>query len=206
MTHRMLRRSLALLAALLAVACGGDGPTDPGNSRQEGDLVFLVFDQAAPPLEASSISFWAKKGEDAEGQLFFLDSQGQRGAEFARLKIPGQSLLSRPDGTSIAVGDSVFITMRVTDPARLLVELLPSGLTFSTTVPAELKLDYDFADHDFDRDGDKDSADQSKEQLFAIWRQEFLGDPWVRLGTVKIEGLEEVEAKLFGFSRFALAY
>jgi len=32
------------------------------------------------------------------------------------------------------------------------------------------------------------------------------GDPFVRLGSVKVEGQEELEADLQGFSRYAIAY
>jgi hypothetical protein len=40
----------------------------------------------------------------------------------------------------------------------------------------------------------------------AIWRQELLADPFVRLGSVNSEGLEEIEAKILGFTRYAIAY
>jgi len=86
------------------------------------------------------------------------------------------------------------------------VELLPSGLRFSAGKPAELKLDYEFAEDDFNHDGHVDDRDREAELRFAIWRQEAVGLPWVRQGSVKIEELREIEAELTGFSRYAIAY
>ena len=51
-----------------------------------------------------------------------------------------------------------------------------------------------------------DSEDDSLETTLAIWRQEQPGDPFVRLASVLSADLDEVEAELTGFSRYALAY
>jgi hypothetical protein len=120
--------------------------------------------------------------------------------------VDAPSLLSYPDGTPFAVDDSVLITVRVVDPAQLLFELEPTGLRFNPQEPAELKIHYDHADDDLDDDGDVDSEDDEIERTLAIWRQESPGDPFVRLGSLLIEDLEEIEAELEGFSRYALAY
>ncbi len=193
---------LLFLPAALGCSSSSTGPT----TRPETELTFIQFQGTAPPFVSSSVSFFAKRGEDRQGQIFFQDSEGKRGEEFARLKIDATSLRALPDGTPIADGDSVLITMRVVDPLRILVELSPTGLQFNPGRPAKLKLDYDFADKDFDRDGDEDSDDQAREQEFSIWRQETTSSPWIRLGTVKVEGLKELEASLTGFSRLAIAY
>ena len=55
-------------------------------------------------------------------------------------------------------------------------------------------------------DGDVDEEDDHIETILGIWRQEQPGDPFVRLGSVKVEDQEELEAKLTGFSRYAIAY
>jgi hypothetical protein len=51
-----------------------------------------------------------------------------------------------------------------------------------------------------------DVDDDAIESTMAIWRQESPGDPFVRVGTAVVEDLEEAEAELQGFSRYALAY
>lgn len=194
---------LILLTGLLA--CGSDS-TGPDDSRLPAELNILRLAPDHPPFEATSVSFWARRGDSREGKLYFLNSEGQRGEEFAVLKIDSQSLLARPDGSLIQVGDSVLITMTVVDQSQLLVELQPSGLRFSSSKPAELKLDYGEADDDYNGDGRVDGKDSEAELQFAIWRQEKPGDPFVRLGSVKVEDLKEVEAKLVSFSRYAIAY
>ena len=43
---------------------------------------------------------------------------------------------------------------------------------------------------------------------FAIWKQEFTGQPWVRLSSrVEVSGdLEEIEAQILSFTNHAIAY
>ena len=48
--------------------------------------------------------------------------------------------------------------------------------------------------------------DETLELTIGIWRQENDGDPFERLGSLLVDNLEEVEAELGGFSRYALAY
>jgi hypothetical protein len=77
---------------------------------------------------------------------------------------------------------------------------------FNPAVPAELKIHYDHANGDFNDDGVSDSEDTVIESTLAIWRQENPGDPFVRLSSVLTSDLAEADAKLTGFSRYALAY
>ena len=82
----------------------------------------------------------------------------------------------------------------------------PAGLTFNPSRPAELRIHYNHADDDLDEDGDVDLDDATLELTIGIWRQENDGDPFERLGSLLVDNLEEVEAELGGFSRYALAY
>ena len=88
--------------------------------------------------------------------------------------------------------------MAVVDPGsgELLLELQPTGLQFRATEPAELDMEYREAE----------GVTPAIEAELGIWRQESPGDSFVRIGTVVIEDLDEVEAELTGFSRYALAY
>lgn len=203
------RASLAAIALALALGCSSDDmpqPDSPGSEKPPAELTVARLADTAPPLEESSVSFWAVKGQQAEQKLYFQDSGGGRGEEYLSLKLDDESLLSRPDGSAIAEGDSVLITITVEDPALLLFELQPTGLKFSPGDPAELKIRYAHADDDLNEDGDVDEEDDHLETILGIWRQEQPGDPFVRLGSVKVEGQEELEAELTGFSRYAIAY
>ena len=93
------------------------------------------------------------------------------------------SLQALPDGTPIAEGDSVLITIRVVDPAKMLFEMEPSGTDLLRRRPAELKIHYEEAHGDLNDDGSVDSDDDDIESTMAIWRQETPSDPFVRVGT-----------------------
>jgi hypothetical protein len=201
----MRARLLAGALAVLTLSCSDSGgPNDP--SRPPGELNILRLSEESPPLLDSEISFYAVRGENREGRIFFDDGQGGEGEEYLRLRVDAGSLLARPDGTPFAAGDSVLITVRVVDPAQTLFELEPSGLQFSAADPAELRIRYQEADDDLNEDGQVDLDDLELELTLAIWRQEAPGDPFVRLGTVLLDDIDEVEAELQGFSRYALAY
>lgn len=202
MTTRL--RLLTALALVAGLACSD--PSGPPGELPEDQLTFLRLAGSAPPFESATVTFWARRGDNREGRIYFQNSQGGRGEEFARLRVDATSLRARPNGVPFQAGDSVLITLRIIDVARMQVELEPSGLTFNPDRPAELKLDYDFADSDYNRDGVVDARDTEAELRFAIWRQVAPGAPWVRQGSVKIEDRKEIEAKLTGFSRYAIAY
>lgn len=200
-------RSAALLLALLA-ACSDGGLTEPspGEERPESVLMILRLAVNAPPLFNTVVSFWAHRGQDSRGEIFFRNPDGSRGDKYVQLDLSDRTLLAYPDGRLFADGDSVLITMRVTEPQRILIEFEPSGLRFDPEEPAELEIRYSHADDDFDDDGDEDEDDAEIERVLGIWRQASSGTPFVRLGTVRIEDLKELEARLLGFSRLAIAY
>jgi hypothetical protein len=205
--HVMRTRLLLLaapLAALLACSDSG-GPSDSG-SRPPADLNIVELADDAPPLYNPEVSFYAVKGENREARIFFQDDQGAAGDEYLRLRVDANTLEARPDGTPIAEGDSVLITIRVVDPAQMLFEMEPSGLDFSADQPAELRIRYAEVHGDLNDDGTVDSEDDHIESTMAIWRQETPSDPFVRVGTAVVKDVEEAEAELTGFSRYALAY
>lgn len=210
MTNRV-RWTLLAAAALAAVACSDS--TDSGDGTPPSALTFLRLAPTAPPLCADSTGAWfVKNSEDKEISLVFPES-GQLAdcaagptEDFARLTVKKMSLLRRPNGTLISDGDSVFISLKWVGNDSILFEFQPTGLLFDPAVPAELKIEYGEAGDDLDRDGDVDADDDAVETQLDIWRQERPGDRFFRVGTGKIEDLNEIEAKLNGFSRFALAY
>jgi hypothetical protein len=205
---RCARTLQCLLLAAIATGAGScsDSSGPSGGTKPPADLNVVHVAANSTPLFNPSDSFYAVRGEDKELRIYFQDDQGGQGEEYLRLRIDAPTLLALPDGTPVAVGDSVLIHVRVVDPAEMLFELQPSGLMFNPAVPAELKIRYDHANGDFNDDGVSDSEDTVIESTLAIWRQENPGDPFVRLSSVLTSDLAEAEAKLTGFSRYALAY
>jgi hypothetical protein len=202
---RAARLISLVAAALLVTACGSSDPGDD-DIRPPGELSIIRLAATSPPLWNPVDSFYAKKGVDREVSIFFQDGVGGQGEEYLRLRVDAPTLLERPDGTPFAVGDSILIKVSVVSPDSILFELQPTGLKFNPDVPAELRIHYDHADDDLDDDGDVDTEDDLVEDQLDIWRQEAPGEPFVRVGTAKSEELEEIEAELTGFSRYAIAY
>lgn len=203
-------RRLTILLLALALACSDSGGPDDGGGtiKPPSELTILRLAEGSPPLFNPVMSFYAVRGESREGEISFVDDErpGEPGEKYLELKVDGEALAAGPDGSPFAEGDSVLITVRVVDAARLLFEFEPAGLTFDPSRPAELKIHYDHADDDLDEDGDVDPNDATLELTIGIWRQENDRDPFQRLGSLLIDDLEEVEAELGGFSRYALAY
>lgn len=206
---------LALSLAGTTGACVGTPPTAPSarasfatTEPPEGMPTIVTLAHGHPDFLASSVSFWAKAGADREGIIYFADSTDRRGRgeAFVRLRIRSRSLLAYPDGRAFLPGDSVLITMRVVDPDQILFEMQPSGLRFSSTRPAELKIEYLHADPDYNHDSTVDAEDASIQHALAIWQQEEDGGPFVPLGSVNLEDQQEIFVSVFGFSRFAIAY
>jgi hypothetical protein len=193
------------LAAALA-ACSDTGGPDTGGVKPPADLTIIQLPVTAPAIWNPVDSFYAKKGEDRELRIYFDAPGGGPGEEYMRLRVEAGSLYKRPDGTLFQVGDSVLITVRVQDPSLVQFEFQPAGLTFNPSLPAELKIEYGETGGDLDDDGDVDADDASIEQVMAVWRQEQPGQSYVKLGSVKVEELNEIEADLLGFTRYAIAY
>jgi hypothetical protein len=205
---RTVRALRCLLLAALAAAAGScsDSSAPVDDSKPPSELNVVHVSGSSTALFNPVDSFYAVQGDDREIQIYFQDQSGQAGEEFMRLRIDAPTLLARPDGTPVLPGDSVLIHVRVVDPAQMLFELEPSGLKFNPLVPARLKIHYDHADGDLNDDGIVSPEDDSIEGTLAIWRQEHPGDPFVRLTSALAVDIDEAEAELTGFSRYALAY
>ena len=207
----MRAQSLLLPMTLLAaglLACS-DSTGGGGNTRPPSQLTFIRLAPTAPVLCADSVGFWAVKGVGVEAALEFPEAGSTCAGEtedFLRLKLDAASLATLPNGTPIATGDSVFISIVWVGNDTIMFHLAPTGLTFDPAHPAKLKIEYGEAGDDLDEDGDTDAADAQVESEMSIWRQPTLSDDFVKLGTVKSEDTNEIEADLNGFSRYAIAY
>jgi hypothetical protein len=209
--HHFTRLATLAVAVALAGAmagCDSSGATAIDTEVRPTDAMhFLRLSVNAPPLSNPVVSFYAKRGEDREAFIYFRPKAGTSDSSlFLRFKVPGASLERRPDGTLFRQGDSTLITIRVTDPSRMILDFQPSGLRFAATPPAELKIDFGEASDDLDGDGDEDALDTAHKLQLSLWRQEAAGLPWVRISSVLNFSAEELEAKLLGFSGYAISY
>jgi hypothetical protein len=197
------------VSAVLALACSDSTSSDDGGTKPPSQLNFLTLAPTAPALCETSISFWAFRGLGADTALQFPEAghtcQESR-EDFLELKLDAASLLAYPDGTPFQFGDSVLITMSWVGSDSILFHLEPTGLIFDPGHPAELKIDYSEAGTDLDDDGDTDVEDDDIERRLDIWRQPTLADDYAKVGVAKFEDIDEIEAKLNGFSRYAIAY
>ena len=211
--HRVLRATAAALLLTAAAACADDDATSPpvdlppGSSVPASQLNFVPVGRNTPALATTTTSFWARVGDNREVRLYYRPRAGRNDStEYLRFRVKNKSLLRRPDGTSFGPNDSLLITLRVTDPTALVVEFSPAGLQFDPNEPAELKLSFKERGGDLNDDGRSDSSDDTVRSRLAIWKQESLGLPWVKLLTTLVVGNDEVEAKLTGFTSYAIAY
>lgn len=194
-----------LLVVGLAACSDASGP-NPGGVKPPAQLTIIPLPAAAAAIWNPVDSFYAKKGTDRELRIYFTDPAGGPGHEYMRLRVDAPTLKNRPDGTPFQVGDSVLITVRVTDPRLIQFDFEPAGLTFDPVVPAELRIDYGETRGDLNDDGAVTAADTTIQNIMAVWRQELAGQPYLKVGGIKIEELSEIDVDLLGFTRYAIAY
>jgi hypothetical protein len=200
-----------VIVAALSIGCSSSMDSGTGTTKQPSDLTFLTLAPTAPALCSNSVTFEATKGVDVEAALKFpepgepADCSGGT-EDFVRLRIDKESLLELPNGTPLQDGDKVTITITWVGGDSIMVQLEPTGLKFNPAKPAELKIEYGEASDDLDHNGSVDSADELIEQEIGLWRQATLADPFVLIGSIKLEDQNEFEAELNGFSRYAIAY
>jgi hypothetical protein len=194
-------------AAAVALACSdGAAPTSPPVVKPPAQLTILPLATGHPPLYADSVQFWAVKGQNREGSIYFQDGSGGRGERYAQLQVEAEALLQRPDGTPFGSGDSVLITLKAVNPDSIYFEFRPSGLRFDPAHPAQLSIEYGEAGDDLNHDGAVNQADSVVQQSLSIWRQPNPGDDFTQLQSANFEDAREIEADVTGFSRYAIAY
>jgi hypothetical protein len=207
MNPSVIRRSFAAAAVLALNACSSASDSLAPEERLETQLRLLTVTNDAPPLATSTVSFYAVKGKNASADIWYRRRAGKSDStKFLEFRLGGATLDRRPDGTLIADGDSVRITVTVTDPAHLILQFQPSGLTFSSKDPARLRMFFNEVGDDFDHDGHVDSNDDDVERKLSIWRQELPGLPWFKVASAVVKEDRRVDAYLAGFTGYALAY
>jgi hypothetical protein len=153
------------------------------------------------------VSFWAVKGRSSGADLWYHARPGASdSAKFVEFRLGAGALDRRPDGTVIATGDSVLITLTATDPRHMMIQYLPTGLRFASAEQPTLKIYWIACGDDLNYDGKVDAADDAIADQLGIWRQEGTDQPWVRLTSVVAKSAKEVRSQLEGFSGYAISY
>jgi hypothetical protein len=207
-----MKRSRLVIAAVLAMAACADGTSSDPPGVPSGDLTTLLLPVTAPQLCADSAGGWFHKRTSGGPEEIFLvfpaeggDCNGET-EDFLRLRLDRRSLATLPNGDPIAVGDSVFISVKWVGNDSVLFQLSPSGLRFTPGNEARLKIEYGELNGDLNDDGTSDEDDDEIERRLDIYRQEAGDTLWFPVGTIKLDDDDEIQAELRGFSRFMIAY
>ena len=172
----------------------------------DGDSPVLAT--AAPGsliLDTHELSFWAVRGEVSYVRINVVDySQGyQQLYPFVSLMVRAPAQLA--DGTEIAVGDSVNITLSV-DPVDLSVQLTPHGLIFDESLPTMMRFWYVGALGDLNGDGVVDDYDTQLEDQLALWYQADESSPWAPTSSYHSTSGDYFHLYLDHFSGYGVAW
>ena len=198
-----MKRKATLAALAVLVACSTvDGPLNPVPTAQ----LHFVLQDPAYHLLSDSASFYAKAGADRRLELFYRGYSNDTGEALLTLEVRASSLLKRPDGTPFQLGDSILITVTVPDTNTFDFVFSPAGLQFNPSDPARLRIEYNYANHDFNGDGRHDTEDDRARSLLNVWRREPPDTLWSSQGASNSEEFEELEAAILSFSHYAVAW
>ncbi len=213
-----------LAASVWLVACrDGIGPPDrvlhhlrwspdlgsPTFAAVGGGTGFEGFnapsESAVRILDTYQTSFWARRGSGSEVEIRYQAVDGTW-QPYLRLTVPSGALKLWPNGTRVADGDSVFITLAL-DTLQMVVQLEPTGLVFDERSPARLEVWYTGADPDLDASGGVDETDRYIEStLLSVWVQESPGAPWLAVTSAQSLDQKLFTAGLRHFSGYAVSH
>ena len=197
--------AIAGFAALLS--CSDATAPDGVNERAPTDLRLLSAPHGTPPLATSQVSFWAVKGKLSGTDIWYQPRPGEAdSAKFLEFRLGTGSLDRRPDGSTIAVGDSVLITLTVTDPTHFIIDLQPSGLMFSGSDQPRLRVSFAACGDDLNYDKQIDATDAAMLASLSMWRQEAPFQSWFRMTSTVEPTVKEVDTRLGGFTGYALMW
>jgi hypothetical protein len=198
-TRKSARRVLPrLVAATLLALWACSSSTSPDAGVPTSSLHFLSPNSSAPPLVTDTVRFYAVAGESRSASLYYRPAADETDSiRFLAFEVPAGALVQRPDGTPIATGDSLLITIAIADPTRLIVGFEPSGLVFGNGRPVELTLSFANADSALTTGG---------ESALAMWRQEMPGDRWHKVPSNVDKDALTVTGRIGGFSVYTTAY
>jgi len=218
MTHR---RTLAALAVALALAACAE-PTGPperpeapalgsviGPGVPESQMHFLshrlklsadgratsgVLWTSAEGSEAYSLSFWVVQGQEKAITVDYAVGGESAAGRFLELQFPAGALYTRPDGSAIVAGDSVRVTVDISNDAVVL-RFGPSGLVFSPSSPPRMDVWYGGTQFD--------AASQTS---LGIWYEQESGDPWYPLASGHDTAELRLTTLLMHFSNYSISW
>ncbi len=204
-----MRRALLLLLALTAACDTATAPRSP-HGKTSGDTntsspLLTPIDTPYIALMPGDTSFWAVKGQSYTVLLRFRSTTGSPGDSLLEFQLAASTLLARPDGTPIAVGDSVLIEIRPDTTGKMAFTFYPSGLAFDSTAPALLTMWCNHAAADLNGDGVVNSIDEQLWYEMAIWMRENPTDPWGKQNTARSSNGYQLQTPLNGFTGFSVA-
>jgi hypothetical protein len=175
---------------------------------RDGEPLFhkvSLSSSGGPELETYELSVWAVRGLESAAEIRYA-GQEQGDGPFLSFRVPAFGLHKRPDGTRVAFGDSVQITISV-DPSQLLVRFHPAGLVFNPFAPAELEMWYSAAGGDLDGDGDADQDDVSIQNTrLGMWYQQDEQHLWHPIVSSHDTSQEWFKTHLFHFSGYVISW
>ena len=199
-------RALVLLSFAAALSCTDTTAPDE-TERAATDLRLLAAPYGTPTLANPEVSFYAVKGKNSGVDIWYRPRDGQSdSSKFLEFRLGGASLDRRPDGSLIAQGDSVLISVSVTDPRHFVIDFQPSGLRFSANDLPKLKISFAACGDDLNYDGRVDGTDASMQASLSMWRQESPFQPWTKVPSSVCTSVKDVNAQLGGFTGYALMW
>ena len=206
MSFNIRRGVLSCAVAVTLFGCSAADSTAPEQRPADG-LRLLTVSADAPALAATVTSFYAVRGKNTGIDLWYRPKAGSKDStKFLEFRLDNVSLESRHNGTAFANGDSVLITLTVTDPKHLIVDFQPSGLRFAAKNPGRLKMFFAQCGDDLDGDGKVDSGDDAIQNALSIWRQETPLAPWIKVASAVVKSNKEIDADISGFTGYAVSY
>lgn len=207
----MLRHGLFTLllatASVSLLSCTDSTSPDTSDTRDPSDLRLLSVPYGTPSLAKTQVSFYAVQGKAGGVDIWYHARPGRTDSTtFLQFRVGPASLATRPDGTSIAAGDSVLITVTVTDQSHFLVDFQPSGLRFSSSNQPTLRISFAACGDDLNYDGVVDAKDQAIMNSLSFWRQETPFQPWTKVSSSVVQATKDVNAQLGGFTGYAIEF
>jgi hypothetical protein len=199
--------ALAIAALAAVLSCSDTTAPDGVEERAATDLRLLAAPYGTPPLASTQASFYAVKGRVTGADIWYHAKPGRTDStKFLEFRLGTASLDRRPDGTLIAPGDSVLITLTVTDPTHFIIDLQPSGLIFASSDQPRLRISFAACGDDLNYDGRVDATDATMQASLSVWRQEAPFQSWFKVSSTVTATTKDVDALLGGFTGYALMY
>ena len=79
-------------------------------------------------------------------------------------------------------------------------------MLFNPADPARLLIEYNYANHDFDGDGQITTQDDQAKSQLNVWRREPPDTLWTSQEATNSLQFEELEAAILSFSHYAVAW